>query len=182
MSLIVMFDRVVAKARRAYRKSIFRKKIACKHKNFSLIGNVHLINTNISLGKNVTIYPDVMFFGDGPITIGDNVNIGNGTIIFASKAGGVTIGNNTLIAAQNYIIDMDHGLCAGVPINEQPNTVEPVVIGDDVWLAANVTVLKGSKIEDGAVCGAKALVKGTIPKNAIAVGVPAKVKSYRKES
>lgn len=69
---------------------------------------MNLINRNITVRKNVTFYPDVMLFGDGPIIIGDNVDIGNGTIIYSSKnGGGVTIGNNTMIAAQSYIIDTD---------------------------------------------------------------------------
>ena len=41
-----------------------------------------------------------MFFGDGLIEIGDNVDIGNGTIIYSSKSGGVSIGDNSSIAAQ----------------------------------------------------------------------------------
>ena len=134
------------------------------------------------MGKNVTIYPEVVFFGDGLITIGDNVDIGNGTVIYASKCGGgVTIGSNTVIAAQCYIIDMDHGTQADKRIVEQTNSVAPVIIGEDVWIAANATVLKGSDIKDGAVIGAKSLVKGEIPENAIAVGIPATVKKYRTE-
>ncbi len=177
--MLVLFDRLVHKAIRIYRKAVFRKKIGCPHKRFSLVGKVTLINPNIKLGKNVIIYPDVMFFGDGPIIIGDNVAIGNGTIIYSSKHAGITIGNNTMIAAQSYIIDTDHGISKGTIMREQENTHAPIQIGNDVWLAANVTVLKGSNVNDGAVIGAKALVKGEIPKNAIAVGIPAKVIKYR---
>ncbi len=177
--MILYFDRFLQKIIRAYRKKVFIEKIKCQHKSFNLVGSVNVINTNITLGKNVTIYPDVMFFGDGPIVIGDNVDIGNNTIIYSSKNGGVTIGSNTMVAAQCYIIDMDHGLDANIPIMNQQNSVKAVKIGDDVWLAANVTVLKGSNIGDGAIIGAKALVKGDIPSNAVAVGTPAKVIKYR---
>lgn len=89
MNLVLFLDRVMNKVKRCYRKYIFRKRIGCSHNSFSLVGKVTLINTNIRIGKNVTIYPDVMFFGDGPIVIGDNVNIGNNTIIYSSKTGGV---------------------------------------------------------------------------------------------
>lgn len=177
--MILLFDRIVTKIIRKYRKAVFKKKIGCKHNNFNLVGEVTLINTNVTIGNNVTIYPGVMFWGDGPIVIGDNVDIGKDTVIFASKDGGITIGDNTAIAAQCYIIDMDHGIAGGKLISSQQNTVEKVSIGNDVWLAANATVLKGSRISDGAIIGAKALVKGEIPENAIAVGVPAKVKKYR---
>lgn len=173
--MTLLIDRIIQKVIRSYRKAVFKKNIGCKHKDFHLVGKVNLINKNINLGHNVTIYPDVMFFGDGPIIIGDNVDIGNGTVIYSSKFAGVTIGNNTMIAAQSYIIDADHGIKRDVLIREQENSVLPIIIGEDVWIAANVTVTKGSKIHSGAVIGAKALVRGEIPENAIAVGIPAKV-------
>lgn len=179
MKLLLLFDRVKNKIRREYRRYIFRERIGCDHKLFTLVGDVTLINTNISLGKNVTIYPNVMFFGDGPIVIGDNVDIGNDTIIYASQNGGVTIGDDTMIAAHCYIINMDHGIKKDMLIREQANTVAAVSIGRDVWLGNKVTVLKGSNIGDGAVIGAKAMVKGMVAENAIAVGVPTRVLKFR---
>ncbi len=86
--MLLFFDRIIQKILRTYRKAVFKKKIGCNHNDFNLVGRVTLINTNISLGHNVTIYPDVMFWGDGPIVIGDNVDIGNGTVLYSSKAGG----------------------------------------------------------------------------------------------
>ena len=52
---------------------------------------------------------------------------------------------------------------------------EPVVIEDDVWLGARVTVLPGARIGRGSVVGAHAVVRGVIPLAALAVGVPARV-------
>ena len=131
------------------------------------------------LGSNVTLYDGVTFWGNGPITIGDNSSIGFHLSIYSLKGGGVTIGNNVLVAADCYIIDADHQVDRDVPVREQAQAVTPITIGDDVWIAQNVTVLRGSTIHDGAVIGAKALVKGEIPENAICVGVPAKVIKYR---
>lgn len=146
--------------------------INCSHNDFSIVGDITVINRNIKLGHNVTIYPDVMFFGDGLIEIGDNVDIGNGTLIYSSKSGGVSIGKNSMIAAQCYIIDTDHGIEKEKLIREQNNTAAKVTIGEDCWIAANVTVLKGSQINDGAVVGAKSLVKGNVESNSIVVGAP----------
>lgn len=53
------------------------------------------------------------------------------------------------------------------------------LLGNDVFIGANVTVLDGVKIADGAVVGAGAVVVDDIPPYAIAVGVPAKVVKYR---
>ncbi len=177
--MLLFVDRVLKKIVRQYRKAVFRKKIKCPHKNFILVDTVYVINTNIRLGKNVSIYPNVMFFGDGPIEIGDNVSIGNNTLIYSSKGGGITIGNDTMIGAQSYITDTDHGTKLGKKMTDQQNSVASVHIGSDVWIAANVTVLKGSVINNGAIVGAKSLLKGTVPENGVAVGIPAKVIKFR---
>ena len=55
------------------------------------------------------------------------------------------------------------------------------IIGNDVFIGANVTLLDGVKIADGAVIGAGAVVVDDIPPYAVAVGVPAKVVKYRFE-
>lgn len=53
------------------------------------------------------------------------------------------------------------------------------VIGNDVFIGANVTVLDGVNIADGAIIGAGAVVVDDIPPYAVAVGVPARVVKYR---
>lgn len=178
MNILLLFDRIKNKILKMYREKVFYLKTGQK---VSLVKNIILINTNLKIGQNVTIYPDVMLFGDGLIEIGDNVDIGNGTFIYASKSAGVKIGNNTMIAGQAYIIDADHGIKKGKLIRNQDNTVAPICIGNDVWIAAGCKVLKGSVIHDGAVIGANSVVKGDITENAIAVGSPARVKKYRGE-
>lgn len=176
-SIFIFIDRVKNKVLKKYREYIFFCRTG---QQVNLVKDITLINTNLKIGKNVIIYPDVMFFGDGPIEIGDSVSIGNGTIIYASKmGGGVSIGSYTNIAAQCYIIDMDHGIQGGELIRNQANKISKIRIGRDVWIGSNVTILKGSIIENSAVIGAKGLVKGFIPENAVAVGAPAKIIKYR---
>lgn len=177
--MILLIDRIKNKFLRWYRKKVFNKYTKNKKSDVKIVGDITLINPNIKVGKNVTIYPDVMFFGDGIIEIGDNVDIGKGTIIYSSKEGGVKIGSNSMIAGLCYIIDMDHGIRKETLIRKQQNTVEPVIIGEDVWIAADVKVLKGSEICDGAIIGAGSVVKGRIESNSIAVGIPAKIKKER---
>ena len=54
------------------------------------------------------------------------------------------------------------------------------MIGENVWLAAHCTVLKGSIIGDSAVCAAKTVITGKIiPPNAIVAGVPGKIIKYK---
>lgn len=74
---------------------------------------------------------------------------------------------------------MDHGIAINKLIDKQENVVENIIIGNDVWIAAGAKILKGSILSDHSVVGANAVVKGKIPMNAVAVGIPAKVIKYR---
>ncbi len=144
-----------------------------------VLGRIYINATNVRVGKNVTFYPGVYLWGRD-IEIGDNVDIGIGTIIYSRN--GVRIGNNTSIAGQCYIIDSNHGTAKGQLIQNQPmNTAEHGIdIGSDVWIAAQCMILKGAKIADHAVIGAQSLVNSDIPENAIAFGTPATVAKFRK--
>lgn len=66
-------------------------------------------------------------------------------------------------------------LCKENKVEEAKRTV----IGNDVFVGANVTMLDGVRVGDGAVIGAGAVVVDDIPPYAVAVGVPAKVVKYR---
>jgi acetyltransferase-like isoleucine patch superfamily enzyme len=54
-----------------------------------------------------------------------------------------------------------------------------VIIGNDVWIAHNVTILSGVKIGDGAIIGASTVVTKDVPPYAIVVGNPSKIIRYR---
>ena len=50
-----------------------------------------------------------------------------------------------------------------------------IIIGNDVWIGQNVTIMPGVHIVDGAIIGTNATVASDIPPFSIAVGNPAKV-------
>ncbi len=173
--MFIFLKKINAKIHLLLRKKWFREFTGNDVRTLKILGHVCISNKNIKIGEHVTLYEGVKIFGDGHVVIGDNVSIGFDTIIFSSKnGGGITIGANTNIAGQSYIIDMDHGIKAGELIRNQDNTVAPISIGSDVWIGAGCKILKGSIIEDGVVVGASSLVKGTLRQNTICVGVPAK--------
>lgn len=49
------------------------------------------------------------------------------------------------------------------------------VVGNDVWIGQNVTILLGVKIGDGAIIGANSVVASDIPAYSVAVGNPCRV-------
>ncbi|MDE6603995.1 MAG: CatB-related O-acetyltransferase [Lachnospiraceae bacterium] len=63
--------------------------------------------------------------------------------------------------------------------NSELRDNRPVVIGNDVWIGANVCILPGVRVGDGAVIAAGAVVTKDVAPYAIVGGVPAKVIRYR---
>lgn len=58
---------------------------------------------------------------------------------------------------------------------EYPYTHGDIVIGSDVWVAANALILSGVTIGDGAVVGAGSVVVVDVPPYSVAAGNPARV-------
>lgn len=54
-----------------------------------------------------------------------------------------------------------------------------IIIGNDVWIGCDVTILGGVRIGNGAVIGARAVVAKDVPPYAVVVGNPARVVKYR---
>lgn len=105
---------------------------------------------NITIGKNVFINSGCRFQDQGGIRLGD----------------GVFVGHNVVLATLN------HGFS---PEDRGTTYPAPIVIGDNVWLGANVTVVPGVTIGVNAIIAAGAVVTKDVPPNTVAGGVPAKV-------
>ena len=89
-------------------------------------------------------------------------------------SGKIKIGNHVLVGPYVGFYTAQH------PLDSQKRkegwqTVQPITIGDNVWIGANCTILGGVKIGDNAVIGAGSLVTKSIPANSLAYGVPCKV-------
>ncbi len=130
-----------------------------------------------SIGKRVRISEPVEIFPMSNISIGSNVVIHGPAFIEAN--GGVSIGSNIAIArgctilTSNHIYDGD-----ALPWGHTSN-YKQVKIEDNVWIGANVIILPGVTLHEGVVVGAGSVVTKDIPKCGVAVGNPARVKSYR---
>ncbi|MCR5197248.1 MAG: acyltransferase [Prevotella sp.] len=108
----------------------------------------------------------------GDVIIGDHTRIGlHNTII-----GPVSIGNNVNLAQGITVTALNHNFGdATKRIDEQGVSTKPVVIGNDVWIGANVVVLPGVTIGSHCVVAAGAVVTKDVPDHTLVAGVPAKV-------
>lgn len=106
------------------------------------------------------------------IEIGDNFYTNHNCVILDCAK--VKFGDNIFIGPNCCFS------AAGHPINvEQRNSMleyaYPIIIGNNVWFGASVTVLPGVTIGDNCVIGAGSIVNKDIPPNSVAVGNPCKV-------
>lgn len=105
---------------------------------------------NIHVGKNVFINSGCHFQDQGGVTIGD----------------GSLIGHNVVLATVNHDFD---------PARRGDNLPAPIVIGKNVWIGSNATILPGIAIGDGAVVAAGAVVTKDVPPMTVVGGVPVKI-------
>lgn len=123
------------------------------------------------IGEGCTIKPNFYCDLGCNIHMGDNVLINFGVVILDSEK--VWIGNNVLIGPNTVIAAAGHPLDYKERRTKYAN--KKVVIEDDVWIGANVTILPGVTIHKRAVIGGGAVVTHDVAENAIVAGVPAKL-------
>ena len=101
------------------------------------------------------------------VKIGKNCVIMNGCLMMS--AGGITIEDEAMIAANCQLISNNHDL-----VNRWVITCKPVHIGKRAWIGAGATILPGVTIGDNAVVGAGSVVTKDVEPNTMVAGVPAK--------
>jgi len=101
--------------------------------------------------------------------------------IMEASGGGITIGDHVLMGQMVSIYAGSHRFDdPSRRIDELGTVHEGVVIEDDCWIGAKVTILDGVTIGHGCVIGAGAVVTRSIPPYSVAVGNPARVTKQRK--
>ena len=104
------------------------------------------------------------------ITIGDNCFFNHNCSLTAAE--NIVIGNQCMFANNFVVVDHDHDRKDGKILKELVSA--PVKIGNNVWCVANVTVLKGVTIGDGAVIAAGSVVNRDVAAYSVVAGVPAR--------
>ena len=107
------------------------------------------------------------------ITFGNNININNGFSIISEYK--ITIDDNVLIGYNCSISDSDfHNLEIDKRDETDPKPQE-VIIGKNVFIGNNVTVLKGVSLGENSVVATGAIVTKSFPANVVIGGCPAKI-------
>ena len=107
---------------------------------------------NISVGRNFYANYNLVILDEAPVTFGDNVFV-------APNCGFYTAGHPVEAALRNKGLEY----------------ARPIVVGDNVWFGAGVSVLPGVIVGDNCVIGAGSVVTKDIPANSVAAGNPCKV-------
>ena len=95
----------------------------------------------------------------------------------------IEIGDNCLFGSSVYVSDHNHGSYKGEkhshpnqpPIKRELVTHGAVIIGSNVWIGDNVTIVGPVKIGNGVVVGANSVVTRDVPDYVIVGGIPAKI-------
>ena len=103
------------------------------------------------------------------ITVGKNVFI-NACCHFQDQ-GGITLGDNCLVGHNVVFATLNHGFA---PEERQSMLPAPIVVGRNVWIGSNSTILQGVTIGDNSIIAAGSGVRKDVPANAIVAGVPAR--------
>lgn len=112
----------------------------------------------VILKKNASVWYNSVVRGDtDPITIGENTNIQDGSVLHADVGSPLNIGNNVTVGHMVML----HGC----------------TIGDNSLIGIGSTILNGARIGNNCIIGASALIPEgkVIPDNSLVMGAPGKV-------
>ena len=119
--------------------------------------SAHVIG-DVTLGARVSVWPTAVLRGDsGAITIGEDSNVQDGTVVHVDPGVPCTIGARVAIGHRAIV----HG----------------ATVGDDCLIGMGAILLNGVVVGSGSIVGAGAVCREgmQVPANSLVVGVPARV-------
>lgn len=164
-----------------------RNKIKIKSDaNLSISTKAKIVNCNIYIkGENCTLtIGDNTVLRNCTLEIMDNNSsilfnkccmVGDNSYLSAKEGKSIIIGDNCALSRNVKVMTSD-----GHPIYDQEdqriNHAKNIILDEQVWIADNVTILKGVKIGSNSMIGINSTVTKSIPNNCLAVGIPATIK------
>ena len=126
------------------------------------------------IGKDVHVYPGVKIWAPWNLDLGNQCGIASGVNLYSQ--GKITIGSRTVVSQGVY-------LCAGTHDYTKPGfplITKPIIVGDNVWIAAEAFIHPGVIINAGCVIGARSVVTKDMPAWMVCAGNPCKPLKDRK--
>lgn len=120
------------------------------------------------IGSDSRVEPPLTAVRPGNVHIGNRVVIMNNCLMMA--AGGITIEDDVLVAANVQLISNNHDLH-----DRQVLLCKPVHLKRNCWIGAGATILPGVTVGENAVVAAAAVVTKDVPDDCMVAGVPAQV-------
>ena len=138
----------------------------------NMIGSNHILE----IGDNCIISNCTLNFEDE----NDVISIGNDTSIEGAKIATIEqskiiIGEDCMLADKIEIRTGDSHSIIDVKSNKRINPSKDIKIGNHVWIGTSVTILKGNTIGENCTIGIGSIITKDVPKDCIAVGIPAEV-------
>jgi galactoside O-acetyltransferase len=170
---------MIGGARSLLRRLWYRRQFAVRpdHPTFGA-GLVVIGGRQIRLGAHFSCWRlcTLAACEDGRIEIGDHVSFNANVYVNACSGGTITIGHDVLVGPNAVFRASDHRFDDLTrPIRTQGHVPGTIVVEDDVWIGANVTIVGGAHIGRGSVVAAGAVVIGEVAPGSVVGGVPARV-------
>ena len=138
------------------------------HVRFQLRGGA------VRLADHASVRDGCQFKSSGELLVGSRVVVGRGSALHCAER--IELGDHVGLAERVSIIDSDHVADGSSTwFLDQPLEVAPVVLEDNVWVGANVAILRGALVRANAVVAAGSVVgAGEHPGGWLIGGAPAR--------
>ncbi len=136
---------------------------------------------NVTIGNSTMIRPS-SYYG---VEIGEGFKIGNNSSIgpfgYIGCAGYIDIGNNVMIGPRVSMFAENHNFeKINESIKSQGVRQKGIIIEDDCWIGSGVIILDGVKIGKGSVIAAGAVISKDIPNFSIVIDKKDKIIKSRR--
>ena len=125
--------------------------------------------SGITFGRRVDRHLPLLEIGDGTF-VGHQCGFNIGSQI--------VLGRNCLLATNVLLYDQDgHPVDAAqrrAGMSSPKESIQPIAVGDDVWIGSGAIILKGVTIGDRSIVAARSVVTKSVPADTIVAGNPAR--------
>lgn len=142
----------------------------------------HLRDTTLQLHGNNSVvyicaspwpvYLNANIFHDSVLFVGKNCSFNGKLQLSLSERKHIIIGSDCIFSYGISIRTSDPHLIYSADSSQRTNPSKSVVVGDHVWIAEDVRLLKGSAIGSGSLVGVRSVVTKPMPSNMAIVGTP----------